>query len=196
MTASSLVRICSEREKRSFASLRDFCLRTGCSSPEIENLIRVGAFDSFGSTRPQQVWQAHKLAQWPREGNQGILFAGDSLVTWPTLPLSEPAYLDRLRAEMDLLGFTVYGHPLDLYPDVHWDEACPIAELGSHAGQMVTILTLCDRTGMVETELFAEQYRRFGIQTVRYPVIRLTGKVTPYPNGNGFNLEVIRVDPG
>ena len=198
-----------------FSSLRDFCLRTGCGPGEMENLIRVGAFDSFGDSRPQQVWQARQLSQWPRQGNQDLLFTGDSPVTWPALPLTDPSHLDRLQAEMDLLGFTASGHPLDLYPDVKWDTACPITDVGKHVGKVVTIagmiiadrvfqqstgeqmkfLTICDYSGIMETELFAQQYRWFGIQTVRYPIVRLTGKVVPYENGRGFDLDVVRVDP-
>ncbi len=169
----------------------------------MENLIRVGAFDSLGDSRPHQVWQARQLAQWSREGDQGILFSQDSPVIWPALPLSEPSRLTNLRSEMELLGFTVSGHALDLYPEVHWDGCCPIAEVGSYEGRVITVcgmivadrvfqqstgepmkfITLCDYTGMLETELFAQQYHWFGLQTVRHPVVRVTGKVVPYANG-------------
>jgi DNA polymerase III alpha subunit len=194
--------------------MRDFCLRTGCSPSEMENLIRVGAFDAHGDSRTQQVWQARQIAQWPRVESQGVLFQQDSPVTWPALPLSEPTMADRLQAEMDLLGFTVTGHPLDLYPQVDWTTVCPIAELARYSGQTVTVagmiiadrvftqktgeamkfLTICDYSGMLETELFAQQYRWFGLQTIRHPVVRVTGKVVPYENGRGFDLSVIRVD--
>jgi DNA polymerase III alpha subunit len=212
LTQGTLSRIDKEKRHAPFASLRDFCLRSGASASEMENLIRVGAFDSFGENRPEQVWQARQISLWPREGAQGILFAGDSPLSMPAVALSEPSALDRLKAEMELLGFTVGGHPLDLYPEAPL--RTPIAALGDHIGRVVTIcgmviadrvfsqtngdpmkfLTVCDRTGIIETELFASQYRWFGLVTVRYPVIRITGQVTALPNGKGFSFALIRID--
>ena len=212
LTQGLLRRIEREKRRTSFSSVRDFCLRSGASAAEVENLIRVGAFDAFGESRPGQVWQARQISQWPREGNQGILFGGDSPLLLPRIELSEPTPLDRLKAEMELLGFTVGAHPLDLYPNA--PRGTPIASLGDHFNQVVTIcgmviadrvfaqsngdpmkfITLCDRTGIIETELFAAQYRWFGLETIRHPVIRVTGKVVPLTNGKGLAFELIRID--
>lgn len=53
-------------------------------------------------------------------------------------------------------------------------------------------LTLADWTGMVETELFAQPYKRYGLATVRYPVLEITSTVEPFDNGRGFSLRVSR----
>jgi hypothetical protein len=53
-------------------------------------------------------------------------------------------------------------------------------------------LTLCDWTGMVETELFAATYRSYGLATVRYPVLEISATVEGYENGRGFSLRVLR----
>ena len=53
-------------------------------------------------------------------------------------------------------------------------------------------LTLCDWTGMVETELFAATYKSYGLATVRYPVLELTARVEAFENGRGFTLRVLR----
>ena len=45
---------------------------------------------------------------------------------------------------------------------------------------------------MVETELFAATYRAYGLATVRYPVLEVTGCVEGYENGKGFSLRVLR----
>jgi hypothetical protein len=45
---------------------------------------------------------------------------------------------------------------------------------------------------MVETELFAPTYRSYGLATVRYPVLEITGRVEPFENGRGFTLRVQR----
>ena len=53
-------------------------------------------------------------------------------------------------------------------------------------------MTLADWTGMVETELFAQTYKSYGLATVRYPVLEVTATVEPFENGRGFSLRVLR----
>ena len=53
-------------------------------------------------------------------------------------------------------------------------------------------LTLADSTGMVETELFAQTYKSYGLATVRYPVLEVEAKVEVFDNGRGFTLRVLR----
>jgi DNA polymerase III alpha subunit len=59
-------------------------------------------------------------------------------------------------------------------------------------GEPMKFLTLADKTGIVETELFASTYRSYGLVTVRYPVLEVTARVEPYENGRGFSLRVLR----
>ena len=54
-------------------------------------------------------------------------------------------------------------------------------------------LSLADRTGIAETELFAQTYRNYGLETVRYPVLEVTATIEPFENGCGFSLRVLRV---
>ena len=96
--------------------------------------------------------------------------------------------------------------------DVAWDTYCLVARLGEHVGETVTtcglvveqrthhqitgepmkFLTLADWTGMVETELFAQTYKSYGLATVRYPVLEVAATVEPFENGRGFTLRVLR----
>jgi len=59
-------------------------------------------------------------------------------------------------------------------------------------GEPMKFLTLADLTGMVETELFAQTYKSYGLATVRYPVLEITAMVEPFENGRGFTLRVLR----
>ena len=126
--------------------------------------------------------------------------------------LREPTLHERLEAETELFGCAVSGHPLELFEDVAWDTYCPVARLGEHTGQTVVtcglvveqrthhqitgepmkFLTLADWTGMVETELFAQTYKSYGLATVRYPVLEITAQVEPFENGRGFSLRALR----
>ncbi|HVR35322.1 MAG TPA: hypothetical protein VMS21_05665 [Methylomirabilota bacterium] len=53
-------------------------------------------------------------------------------------------------------------------------------------------LTLADWTGMVETELFAQTYKCYGLATVRYPVLEIEARVEPFDNDRGLSLIVLR----
>ena len=126
--------------------------------------------------------------------------------------LREPTRRERLEVETELFGYAVSGHPLELFDDIAWDTYCPVSRLGDHIGETVVtcglvveqrthhqitgepmkFLTLADWTGMVETELFAQKYRSYGLATVRYPVLEVEAKVEPFENGRGFTLRVLR----
>jgi DNA-directed DNA polymerase III PolC len=125
--------------------------------------------------------------------------------------LREPTRRERLEAETELFGYAVSGHPLELFEDMAWDTYCPVARLGEHVGETVVtcglvveqrthhqitgepmkFLTLADWTGMVETELFAQTYKSYGLATVRYPVLEVAAKVEAFENGRGFSLRVL-----
>jgi len=53
-------------------------------------------------------------------------------------------------------------------------------------------LSLADWTGIIETGLFADTFRRDGLATVRYPVLEIEATVEPSDNGRGLSLRVLR----
>ena len=196
-----------------FSSLRDFFLRCQPSAEEMTALIKVGAFDGFGNSRTAQFWQSRELAQWPSNSGQGFLFGGPEKPDLPNIPLREPTRLLNLQAEQELLGFPISGHPLDLFPDVDWKSYCPISELECYCGERVTVagliienrlhrqsdgrtmkfLSLCDYSGILECELFASAYKRFGVETIRQPVVEVSGIVARSEPGTGETLHVKRI---
>lgn len=215
LTEKTQTAIVREFARVPFASLADFYRRVGPSAEEIESLIRVGAFDGFGQLRTAQFWNFQHLHQTfghTAEPGQGWLLPTPGLERMPEVPLREPTRRERLEWESDLLGFTASGHPLELYDEVAWDTYCPVKRLGKHIGERVVacglvieqrlhhqvtgepmkFLTLADRTGIVETELFASTYRNYGQVTVRYPVLEVEATVEPFENGRGFSLRVHR----
>lgn len=126
--------------------------------------------------------------------------------------LREPTRRERLEAETELFGYPVGGHPLELHSDIAWDTYCSVARMGEHVGETIVacglvveqrthhqitgepmkFLTLADWTGIVETELFAQTYKNYGLATVRYPVLEVEAKVEAFENGRGFTLRVLR----
>jgi DNA-directed DNA polymerase III PolC len=215
LTDRTIKRLLAERARGPFASLADFHRRVKPLPEEMEAMIRAGGFDEFGQTRTQQFWETqylHRTFGTNRESGQGWLLAPPSLERFPGVPLREPTRRERLEAETELFGYAVSGHPLELFADVAWDTYCPVARLGEHVGETVVtcglvveqrthhqitgepmkFLTLADWTGMVETELFAQTYKSYGLATVRYPVLEVTATVEPFENGRGFSLRVWR----
>lgn len=215
ITARTREALLKARERGRFTSLLDFYHRVSPCAEEFEAMIRAGAFDEFSETRTRQFWQAQHLVKTYGsnvETSQGWLIPPAGLEQLVSLPLEEPTRLDRLKAETELFGYAVSGHPLELFPDVAWNSYCPVNRLGEFIGETVTtcglvveqrthhqvtgepmkFLSLADWTGIVETELFAQTYKSYGLATVRYPVLEVEAKVEPFENGKGFSLRVIR----
>lgn len=204
-----------ERKRAPFTSLADVFHRIRPGAEEMEVMIRAGAFDEFGPPRTAQFWEAqwlHQSFHGTGDPGQGWLLAPPGMDRLPEVSLREPTRAERLAAEDELFGYPVSGHPLELYSDVAWDTYCPVERFKDYVGQEIIacglvvetrthhqvtgepmkFLTLADKTGMVESELFADTYRSHGLATVRYPVLEVTARVEPFENGNGFTLRVLR----
>jgi DNA-directed DNA polymerase III PolC len=214
LTDATCQRMLQEAARQPFVSIRDFCERVRPQADEVDNITRVGGFDEFKLPRTHQFWQARShFASGNDKTGQGWLLPPPDLVARLQTPLHEPTAKEQLEWETDLYGFTISGHPLDLYPHIAWDTYCPVSRLGDYVGQRVIscglvieqrlhhqttgevmkFLSLADKTGIVETELFASTYRSYGTVTIRYPVLEVESTVEPYDNGNGFSLRVHRV---
>jgi len=220
LTERTIKKMLDERKKSPFTSLPDFYRRVNALPEEMEAMIRGGGFDEFGDTRTRQFWETQHLikSQGQRSYSKNLEFdfeAGTSPVSEffkenPHL-LREPSRREKLEIETELFGYSVSGHPLELFNDVAWDTYCPVVRLGEHLGEEVVtcglvveqrthhqitgepmkFLTLADWTGIVETELFAKTYKNYGLATVRYPVLEVTAIVEPFENGRGFTLRVL-----
>jgi len=218
LTTRTTDAILDARERGPFDSLPDFFHRVAPAGEELEAMIRAGAFDEFGESRTRQFWQAQHLRKAEgRRQNAEFNFGAtadpaSSFFLLNSSLLQGPTRRERLEAETDLFGFAVSGHPLELFSDVAWGTYCPVNRLSEFVGQTVTtcglvveqrthheitgepmkFLTLADWTGMVETELFAQIYKSYGLATVRYPVLEVEARVEPFENGRGFSLRVLR----
>jgi len=220
LTVRTKETILRERERGEFSSIPDFLRRVQPLTEEMDALIRVGAFDVFGQSRTAQYWQSKGNVERGRSLSPGRALSEEQfwllppadLTRLPSVPLVEPSRLERLRAEEELLGYPVSGHPLELFPNIALNTYCPINRLGEHLGQQVVtcglvieqrlfhqvtgepmkFLTIADRTGIIETELFARTYQSYGLNTVRYRVLEIAATVEPFENGRGHTLRVLR----
>lgn len=207
--------IIEERNKSPFESLQDFYWRVRPQPEDVELLIRVGAFDEFGEPRTRQFWRLQELSRSfdLATGSSWLIPPPSASRGLKSVALEEPGLQKCLEQEYDLLGFTVSAHPLEMYPGIDWDSYCPVARLGNYmkkevvtcglvieqrvhhqmTGEPMKFMTLCDWTGIVETELFARTYKSYALTTIRYPVLEVHATVEPYENHRGFSLRVHRV---
>ena len=106
-------------------SIFDFCERVDSKKINrrtFESLIKSGAFDSLGANRTQLMesldtllsYASTKQKSFPER--QNALFTLNDLITPPTLPnVEEWNEKERLKAELDVLGFYVTSHPVAKY---------------------------------------------------------------------------------
>ena len=182
-------------------------------------LIRCGAGDSWGVPRPALLWEMESLSHRP-------IKAGTCNASNPQMSLFEPEneacfailrghrdypFRRKMEIEMELLGFTVSGHPLDYYDGyLDWRAYTPIVSLPQYPNATVTIcgtiverrttktlkgeymkfVSVADRTGIAELVLFPAVYHQYGRLTAGNGVLEYDGTVEPFENRNGFVVNV------
>jgi len=116
MSGEAMESILSERAKKRFTSLRDFVLRTNVSRPILENLVRVGAFDSLGN-RNDLLLQLPKLAELKCKASKGTrpLFEDSTFEARLFVDSSSDDRKAKLFIERELLSLNLSAHPLDFF---------------------------------------------------------------------------------
>ena len=131
---NAVAAIIRERANGPFRDIFDFCRRidtTAVNKRVVESLIRVGAFDSTGASRPQLLAVFERLIEASinrrKQNVEGQLSLFDMAFgdtpaesvedhVLPDLP-DLPALM-RLAMENDITGVYITGHPLDGYRDM------------------------------------------------------------------------------
>lgn len=188
---------------RPFASLSDLRCRANLAEPELVNLIRCGACDGLGPHRQAMLAELKlespvgellaspmssverrvlnekggTLTDGPVAADLALDTRHSPLVTrfpW-TRPFTE---LEKLQAEIDVLGLFLSRHPMDLVKC----DAVGAGELDRHVGKRVAVagildatrtvkttrgelmrfVTLEDATGLAECTFFPQAYAKFG----------------------------------
>jgi DNA polymerase-3 subunit alpha len=176
LTNVTLAKIVSERRRRGlYRDLYDFIRRVRPRRGEVENLIKIGALATFSASQPQLLLQSQLYFKHNFRQNRMAFSASHQL----------PPYTSqqRLRHEIDILGFAVSAHPLSLFRDqTARINAHPSLVLGGYRDRDVVIigwritsrrlrtktdeymqfLTLEDEHGLMEVILFPEVFKRCG----------------------------------
>ena len=197
MSDEAIESILSEREKGKFTSLRDFVLRTDVSQPIVENLVKVGAFDSTGS-RKELLLQIPQLLNLKHKTVKGTSPLFNDVETNPELPVR---VLDvdkkaKMLAERELLSLNLSAHPLDFYtadneitkikdlPSIRTGDTVEIA--GSviryqappaRNGKRVVYVIIEDGTGVADVTVFSDVQEKCGQVLFRAGWLKVKGKV-------------------
>jgi DNA polymerase-3 subunit alpha len=162
--------------KRPFYSLGDFLERVDPRSVEVENLVKVGALEGFG-TIPlllDQIrtggWRARQLRLFSTEGD----FAPEAEKDW--------SLEEKVAAQQAILGVSVVAHPLEMVAEritnagaISTTDAA--ASLGKQVrvagmrqtwrrsrttrGDYIYFMSLEDLDGMLDIVLFSDVHRRY-----------------------------------
>ena len=183
----TVVKILAERENGFYESLSDFLKRTRCGIKETALLIRAGAFDFLGETRPRLLWKLEALKINLRSGG-GLFDLEETLLSIPE-DIRDFSEREKFEMENKIFSFPVRDHPLDFVPaglmnskmmisasDIEANRGKRVRMLGwaiSHkrirtkkTKEYMKFLSLEDRTGTFEVTLFPKAYKKFARSTL------------------------------
>jgi DNA polymerase III alpha subunit len=195
-----------------FVSWSDFTSRTGVDPKEADVLARAGALRGFFSNRHEAVWHASKVKTGKRRSRSRDLFdeAGDR----DRAAFKEIDLVKMADWEAELLSYPVSLDPVDLWlADVNRLGTIPVKDLGKYVdremeiagiqvctrlhrtmkGEMMKFVTLADETGMAETVLFPDMYRKFGWELSQNRGARLRVHIEWDDTESGLSLTVTDV---
>ena len=183
------------RKDEFFNSLSDFLRRTRVGAKTASLLIKAGAFDFIGESRPRLLWKLEALKQTDFE-TAGLFEPETAMTKIP--PLRDYDERERFALECDVFGFPITSHPLKFLPPGLSAGIVEAADIDNHRGQRVKMLgwaishkriktrkskelmkflSLEDLTGTFEVTLFPKTYRKFATQTLTRGPYLVEGKV-------------------
>ncbi|MEE9555048.1 MAG: DNA polymerase III subunit alpha, partial [candidate division Zixibacteria bacterium] len=199
LSSNTIERIIEARGNGPFNDLFDFLRRGRPSTDEAANLIKCGALDCLGMTRPELLWlfKVYGEKRLKRPDNSptldGLTVPEPELSFCPALP--DYDIDQRLRAEAEILEMAISCHPiarLGSYNGHVKSTELPKLEnkrvrivglvddrkrIKTQNGKNMVFLTMEDEFDMFEVTLFPEVYRRFGERIFRKPILDIQGTV-------------------
>ncbi len=197
LSQKTIEKIIRQRSEAPFTSLADFLIRVRPSVNEAENLIRVGAFDFLGKTRPELLWYLKLYGKKLVKKNPDTTLLSDIPPQDAAFAVNLPDYNidEKLSAEMEILEIAVTCHPTERI--IAGNGHVKSIELSSLIGKNVKIigqvinrrriktkngksmvfLSMEDAFDYFEVTLFPEMYRRFGQRIFKKPFLEVSGKV-------------------
>ena len=142
----------SREERGAFCALEDFLARVPVERDEIEALIKCGALDDFGETRPALLWRLNlasvaRAKHFAPQASTSLFLEALAPEAKPFtelapggargLPHADYSREQRLAYEQEILELCVSGHPLDF---LERNSEVWSTELEAHRGRRVQLL--------------------------------------------------------
>lgn len=215
ISQSSTDKIVKERKKNGrYVSLPDFLIRTRFAYEETASLIKCGAMDCFGETRPTLMRLLDIYFSYRKLLDESIsdLFEFESYKLENEIKTNQQYSVTEVcRIEYETFGYMITRHPLEFFrgvlkrkdivksSEMHNYNDCTIKMVGwfmaskrikTRKGEIMKFLSLEDLTGTFEAVIFPRVYRVFAEKTLSMGPYLIEGKVDME---NGYNLIVSRL---
>ena len=116
-------RIVDERDRAGdFRDMNDLVRRVGLTTAQLEVLAAAGAFDCFGLSRREAMWNAGNAAQ-----DRAEFLAGTTVTVHPPL-FAMPSAVDELMSDLWATGISTDSHPVHHLRDFLADRGVVTAE--------------------------------------------------------------------
>jgi DNA-directed DNA polymerase III PolC len=125
---STIDDIIRERGQRPFQSLRDLLGRVDFQTKELIHLIQCGGLDDFGESRAALLAEAEGIRRGGTERQMAFSFA--------TRQAEPETAQEAMSWEMQILGYPISVHPLDLVKDL--PEHVPLSRLSDFVGELLS----------------------------------------------------------
>jgi error-prone DNA polymerase len=204
-------RIAAERDEHGpYDDLEDFVRRTTLSRAALEALATAGAFDCFGLTRREALWQAGSLAGTTQAHLPGTSGA-DRTPALPAMTVIEQTFADLwatgtspdshpIAHARDLLDAT--GHtPIADLADLPDRKLVHVAGIVTHRQRPPTaggvcFLSLEDETGLVNVVCSPAVWQKYQRVGLAHGALRITGHLERSDHGGGaVNIVAGRLAP-
>ncbi|MCK5455752.1 MAG: hypothetical protein KAI45_01420, partial [Melioribacteraceae bacterium] len=215
LSKNSMDTIVKERKKDGkYVSLPDFLVRTRLAYKETASLIKCGAMDCFGETRPTLMRLLDIYFSYRKLLDESIsdLFEFESYKLENEIKTDQQYSITEIcRIEYETFGYMITRHPLEFFRGVlkrkdiiksvemyNYND-CTIKMVGwfmaskrikTKKGEIMKFLSLEDLTGTFEAVIFPKTYKVFAEKTLSMGPYLLEGKVD---RENGYNLIVSRL---
>jgi DNA polymerase III alpha subunit len=122
--------IIKARENAPFINVRDLVLRVDFQTKELIHLIQCGGLDGLGQNRVAMIAEAETIKRGGTEKQMAFSFTES--------PIAAESPQQAIAWEMQVLGYPMSVHPLDLHPEL--PDHIPLKELDRFERQRVSIV--------------------------------------------------------
>ena len=196
MDGKGIQSILSERARDKFSSLQDCVLRTELSRPVVENLVKAGAFDAFGSRAELLSLVTGLVEIRPEAARAGKRLIEDAEECLLPVKVQIGDKITNLLAERELLSLDLSAHPLDFFPmdagiirmkDLRSQPTGRMVKIvGSviryqtpptRNGKRVVYIIMEDGTGIADVTVFSDVQEKCGEVLFREGWLAVEGKI-------------------